>query len=100
LLNNSTLILPWLPTDFRQGCMSASTIIRLTIERFRGIEALTWLPAKGTNLILGGGDAGKTTILDAIALLVSPTNTTTLSDADYFGRKLAECFKIEARLCS
>jgi len=76
--------------------MSAPIIIRLTIERFRGVAALTWLPAKGANVILGGGDAGKTTILDAIGLLLNPTHATTLSDADYFERKLADGFKIEA----
>lgn len=62
-------------------------IQRLTIERFRGISALTWYPAPGVNVILGGGDVGKSTILDAIALLLSPTNNTTLSDADYLARK-------------
>ncbi len=45
--------------------MLAPIIMRLTIERFRGVASLTWLPAKGTNVVLGGGDAGKTTILDA-----------------------------------
>jgi len=42
-------------------------ILRLTIERFRGIETLIWYPEPGVNVILGGGDVGKTTILDAIA---------------------------------
>ena len=58
----------------------------LTIKRFRGIEELTWRPAKGVNVILGGGDAGKTTILEAIALLLNPTNATGLSDSDYWQR--------------
>ena len=38
------------------------------------------------NFILGGGDAGKTTILDAIALLLSPTNPNVVPDTDYYGR--------------
>jgi putative ATP-dependent endonuclease of the OLD family len=54
--------------------MLAPIIARLTIERFRGVASFTWQPAKGTNIVLGGGDAGKTTILDAIALLLNPTN--------------------------
>jgi putative ATP-dependent endonuclease of the OLD family len=78
--------------------MPAPHIVRLTIERFRGIQALTWLPATGVNLILGGGDAGKTTILDAVALLLAPTNAASLSDADYFARTLADGFKIEAAM--
>ena len=76
--------------------MLAPIIMRLTIERFRGVASLTWHPAKGTNIVLGGGDAGKTTILDAIALLLNPTNAASLSDADYFGRTVADGFKIEA----
>jgi putative ATP-dependent endonuclease of the OLD family len=74
----------------------APRIYRLIIERFRGIKMLSWYPARGANVILGGGDVGKTTILDAIALLFSPTNSTNLSDSDYHGRDIAAGFVIEA----
>lgn len=73
-----------------------SFIRRLEIHRFRGIESLLWSPAAGVNVILGGGDTGKTTILEAIALLLSPTNATVLSDADYFLRNTDAEFSIEA----
>ena len=76
--------------------MSAPTIYRLSIERFRSIKALSWYPAKGVNVILGGGDVGKTTILDAVALLLSPVNTATVSDTDYHARNIDEGFVIEA----
>jgi len=77
--------------------MSAPIIYRLSIERFRCIKTLPpWHPAKGVNLILGGGDVGKTAILDAIGLLLSPTNPTTLADTDYHARKIEEGFVIEA----
>jgi putative ATP-dependent endonuclease of OLD family len=75
---------------------SAPTIYHLVIERFRGIKALSWRPAKGVNVILGGGDVGKTTILDAVALLFSPTNPTTLCDTDYHARDDKAGFVIEA----
>ena len=75
---------------------SAPTIYHLVIERFRGIKVLSWRPARGVNVILGGGDVGKTTILDAIALLFSPTNPTTLSDTDYYARDDNAGFLIEA----
>ena len=75
---------------------SAAVIRRLNIERFRGIKTLTWNPAIGLNVILGGGDVGKTTILEAIGLLLSPTNHSTLSDADYHGRAIEMGFSIEA----
>ena len=76
--------------------MSAPTIYRLSIERFRSIKTLSWHPAKGVNVILGGGDVGKTTILDAVGLLLSPVNPTTLSDTDYHARNVEEGFVIEA----
>src|SRR5580765_5209835 len=73
----------------------APVIRALSIKRFRGIEELTWRPGKGLNVILGGGDVGKTTILDAIALLLSPTNTFGVSDTDYFMRDVDAEFSIE-----
>ena len=76
--------------------MNVPTICRLKIERFRCIKDFTWHPAKGVNVILGGGDVGKTTILDAIALLLSPTNPATLSDTDYHAREVEAGFVIEA----
>jgi putative ATP-dependent endonuclease of OLD family len=75
---------------------AAPTIRRLSIERFRGIGALTWHPAPGVNVLLGGGDVGKTTVLEAIALLLSPTNAGTIADTDYYRRDVAAGFVIEA----
>jgi putative ATP-dependent endonuclease of the OLD family len=48
----------------------APTIYAVTIERFRCITPLKWKPSRGINVILGGGDVGKTTVLGAIALLL------------------------------
>jgi len=43
------------------------TIIRaIEIENFRSIKALSWLPREGINCIVGPGDGGKSTVLDAI----------------------------------
>ena len=73
-------------------------IYSLSIERFRGILSLKWQPARGVNIILGGGDTGKTTILEAIALLLSPVNPTNLSDPDYHDRQIEAGFLIEGVL--
>jgi putative ATP-dependent endonuclease of the OLD family len=75
---------------------NAPVIRRLTIERFRSIRSLTWRPAKGVNFILGGGDVGKTTILDAVGLLLNPTNPSVVPDTDYLGRVEKNGFVIEA----
>jgi putative ATP-dependent endonuclease of OLD family len=83
-------------TDSTVQSISIPTIRRLTIQRFRGIEYLRWYPKPGLNLILGGGDVGKTTILEAIALLISPTNNMMVGEADYWHREVEGCFSIEA----
>jgi putative ATP-dependent endonuclease of OLD family len=57
---------------------------------------MLWRPSLGLNLILGGGDVGKTTILDAISLLLSPTNPTFVPDTDYFKRNQETGFVIDA----
>jgi putative ATP-dependent endonuclease of OLD family len=75
---------------------TAPTIRRLSISRFRGISALTWWPSPGVNVVLGGGDVGKTTIVDAIGLLLSPVNSSNLADTDYFCRRIEDGFEIEA----
>ena len=75
---------------------SPARILKITIQRFRTIQALTWLPAQGMNIILGGGDVGKTTLLEAIALLLSPSNSVVISEADYWARDSAQEFVIEA----
>jgi putative ATP-dependent endonuclease of OLD family len=73
-----------------------ATIRRLEITRFRGIQAFAWNPSSKMNVILGGGDVGKTTILEAIALLLSPSNAVTISESDYWQRINTEEFVIEA----
>jgi putative ATP-dependent endonuclease of OLD family len=74
----------------------SAKILKLKIDRFRGIEALDWKPSPGMNIILGGGDAGKTTILEAIALLLSPSSSVVVSEADYWQRKVEDEFVIQA----
>jgi len=48
------------------------------------------------NVILGGGNVGKTTVLDAVSLLLHPSNGYTLSDSDYWLRRVEDEFLIEA----
>lgn len=76
----------------------AAIIHRIKIERFRGIKILVWRPASGVNVILGGGDVGKTTILEAIALLLNPSNALVLSESDYWQRDTNSEFSIEAAI--
>lgn len=70
-------------------------IARLLIERFRGIEFLMWDPSAGVNCIVGPADAGKTTVLAAIELLLAPWQPV-LFEFDYWRRRVADGFSIRA----
>jgi putative ATP-dependent endonuclease of the OLD family len=74
----------------------SARILRLDIKRFRGIKEFCWVPDPRLNMIIGGGDTGKSTLLDAIALLFSPTNSNTVSEHDYWLRECEKEFSITA----
>jgi putative ATP-dependent endonuclease of the OLD family len=59
-------------------------IRKIEIANFRGIRFLTWLPAPGINCLIGPGDNGKSTVLDAIDLCLGARRNTQFSDADFF----------------
>lgn len=70
-------------------------IRRLKIERYRGIKKLVWCPGPGLNCMIGPGDVGKSTILDAIAMVLSSAPGRVASEHDYHGGDVAAGFKIE-----
>jgi putative ATP-dependent endonuclease of OLD family len=59
-------------------------IRKIEIANFRGIRSLTWLPAPGINCLIGPGDSGKSTVLDAIDLCLGARRNAQFSDADFF----------------
>src|SRR5258708_40275616 len=62
------------------------TLIRgLEIENFRAVKGLRWLPGAGVNCLIGPGDSGKSTILDAIDYCVGARPSVAFTDADFHG---------------
>ncbi|MDR5776851.1 MULTISPECIES: AAA family ATPase [unclassified Caballeronia] len=59
-------------------------IASIYIRNFRGISELTWTPQPGVNCLIGPGDSGKTTILDAIELLFTERHNVVFDDLDFF----------------
>ena len=59
-------------------------IRKVEINHFRGIKELTWCPAAGINCLIGPGDSGKSTILDAIDLCLGSRRNTQFTDADFY----------------
>ncbi|MGN3708665.1 ATP-dependent nuclease [Achromobacter xylosoxidans] len=60
-------------------------IRHVEIQNFRSIKQLTWAPSEGINCLIGPGDSGKTSILDAIEACMSVRRSMEFSDADFFG---------------
>lgn len=75
-------------------------IRRLKIMNFRGIASLDWtLPANQRLItLIGPGDSGKSTILDAIYLLLGDRWSVSFSDVDFFGVDPAMPIQIKAAL--
>lgn len=57
---------------------------RLQIENFRGVKALDWRHVAETAALVGPGDSGKSTILDAIERVLSPRWNVPFDDTDFW----------------
>ena len=71
-----------------------SRIRRIEIENFRGIKKLCWLPSPGINCLIGPGDSGKSSILDAIDLCLGARRSFQVNDADFFQLNVDRPIKI------
>jgi len=60
-----------------------AVIRKVEIEHFRSINKLEWYPSNGINCLIGSGDSGKSTLLDAIDLCLGARRSTNISDADF-----------------
>jgi putative ATP-dependent endonuclease of the OLD family len=62
------------------------TLVReIEINNFRSIRHLAWSPQIGVNCLIGPGDSGKSTILDAIDLTLGARRQAAFTDADFYG---------------
>ena len=59
-------------------------VVRVEISNFRGIKQLLWHPSAGANCLIGPGDSGKTSVLDAIELAFAARNSVTFDDTDFY----------------
>lgn len=75
-------------------------VCKVEIQNFRSIRLLTWLPSPGLNCLIGPGDSGKTTILDAIDLCLGARRNVSFSDTDFFGLDVTQPISITLTLGS
>lgn len=75
-------------------------LVQLQIKNYRGIESLTLDFNPMSNLIcfIGRGDSGKTTILEAIAAVLSPSWNLIFHDTDFYNCDYSKPIEILASL--
>ena len=73
-------------------------IRRLEIRNFRSIQSLDWAPSAGINCIVGPGDSGKSSILDAIDLCLGARRSAPLGDTDFHDLDVNQSILISATL--
>lgn len=59
-------------------------IRHISIENFRCIQKLEWHPAPGVNCLIGPGDSGKSSVLDAIDYCLGARRSIPITDADFY----------------
>lgn len=75
-------------------------IRKLEIRNYRSIHTLDWFPAPGVNCLIGPGDSGKSTILDAIDLCLGARRTVAISDIDFHNLDVTQPISITVTLGS
>lgn len=73
-------------------------IRRLHIQNFRSIQMLDWAPAAGINCLVGPGDSGKSSILDAIDLCIGARRSAPFGDTDFFALDVTQPISIAVTL--
>jgi predicted ATP-dependent endonuclease of OLD family len=73
-------------------------IHELKISNFRGIKTFSEKFGKNFICLLGRGDSGKTTILDAISYVLSPNWNLSFYDSDFFEGNINDSIEIEVSL--
>ncbi|MBX9856528.1 MAG: AAA family ATPase [Gemmatimonadaceae bacterium] len=69
---------------------------QLEIDNFRCIKRFSWVPKPGINCLVGPGDIGKSTVLDAIDYCLGARRTLNFTDADFHGLDETQPIRIAA----
>lgn len=73
-------------------------IRKVEIQNFKSIRALTWQPSPGLNCLIGPGDSGKSTILDAIDICLGARRNVSLGDTDFYRLDVTQPIQITLTL--
>ena len=73
-------------------------VCHLDIQNFRSIKELAWAPSAGINCLVGPGDSGKSTIVDAIDLCLGARRSLAFGDTDFHNLDVTRPIVISATL--
>lgn len=73
-------------------------IRKLEIQNFRAIRLFTWTPSPGINCLIGPGDSGKSSILDAIDWCLGARRSVPIGDTDFYGLDVTAPIVISATI--
>ena len=62
----------------------------IDIRNFRCLKEFSWAPSPGLNCLIGPGDVGKSSVLDAIDYCLGARRSLSFSDADFHGLDVSE----------
>lgn len=71
---------------------------KVEIGNFRTIRSLEWFPGPGINCLIGPGDSGKSTILDAIDFCLGARRTLSFCDDDFHRLDTTQTIRIAVTL--
>lgn len=69
-------------------------IRQLSIRNFRGLKSFDWTPTPGINCLIGPGDSGKSSVLDAIDLCLGNRRNVQFTDADFSNLDISQVVSI------
>jgi len=75
-------------------------IRKIEINNFRSIRSFSWAPADGINCLIGPGDTGKSTVLDAIDYCLGARRNLNIADTDFFNLDVTQDIVIQLTLGS
>lgn len=73
-------------------------IRHILVENFRSIKNFEWFPSAGVNCLVGAGDSGKSTILDAVDCCLGARRSMPFNDADFFELDVSKPLRISITL--
>ena len=71
-----------------------SRIRKIEIRNFRCIRQLDWMPSAGINCLIGHGDSGKSTVIDAIELCLGARRNVQFTDTDFYKMDVSKPIEI------